>query len=552
MKLKSIFLLIILNFLFIQCEIDRSGPGEVEQWKEIEFSFTSDSQYDNPYTDVEFWMEFTGPDGSTIVRPGYWEKDNVWKVRFACPTDNGEWGWKSFASKTTDSGLHGKSGNFIAVAYKGDNPLIKNGLLKMSPGKRNIIHANGKTFLMIGDTPWALPWRGTYESVNIYAENRQERGFNMALLMSLMPDRGVDGPRSRTESGGFDVAFEDLKDGHINEMNPDYFLYFDSLRNILITHGIVPVFQPVFHGFGWKGKDLLGWDMNEQEYARYCQYLVARYGAKPAIWLVSGDADGRYPGILEGGEAIEKWDAYQQPTGIHYSPFCSVIPDWWDRPYEYVPHENKVHQDKDWLDFQWCQTGHGGEHLSWKVEKMYNNLPVKASANGEPTYEGIRDSTNGAGWWQGHEAWLNFMSGGTMGVVYGAGGLWNWKLTADEPGWPDWANSNISWKEAIELPGAIYVAYLGKALEGLDLNDIEKHPELAEDNLCLAKPGELIIIYLPKGGSVMVNQIPENGTYKWFNPKRGEFVSEGKINPGMENFISPLDDSFVLLIQKGE
>lgn len=529
--------------------MNKSDPGEVEQWKEIEFSFTSDMQYDNSYTDVEFWMEFTGPDGSIIARPGYWEKDNVWKVRFASPTDSGEWTWKSFSSNKTDSGLHGKSGNFKAVAYKGDNPLIKNGLLKMSPGKRNITHANGKTFLMIGDTPWALPWRGTFESVRIYAENRQERGFNMALLMSLMPDRGVDGPRSRIELGGFDVAFEDLKDGHINDMNPDYFLYLDSLRNILITHGIVPVFQPVFHGFGWKGKDLLGWDMNEQEYARYCQYLVARYGAKPAIWLVSGDADGRYPGILEGGEAIEEWDAYQQPTGIHYSPFCSVIPDWWDRPYEYVPHENKIHQDKDWLDFQWCQTGHGGEHQSWKVEKMYNNLPVKASANGEPTYEGIRDSTNGAGWWQGHEAWLNFMSGGTMGVVYGAGGLWNWKLTADEPGWPDWANSNVSWREAIELPGAVYVAYLGKALEGLNLNDIEMHPELAGDNLCLAKPGELLIIYLPNGGSVKVNQIPEYGTYKWFNPKRGEFVSEGKINSGMEKFTSPFDDSSVLLIQ---
>lgn len=403
---------------------------------------------------------------------------------------------------------------------------------------------------MIGDTPWALPWRGTYESVAAYARNRQERGFNTALLMSLMPDRGVDGPRSRTETGGFEVAFEDLKDGHLNEINPDYFLYLDSLQNILVSHGIVPVFQPVFHGFGWKGKNVLGWDMDEEEYARYCRYLVARYGAEPAMWLVSGDGDGRSPGILEGGEAFEKWDAYQQPTGIHYSPFCSVVPDWWDRPFEYVPHENKVHQEKEWLDFQWCQTGHGGDHQSWKVEKMYNNLPVKASANGEPTYEGIRDPANGSGWWQGHEAWLNYMSGGTMGVVYGAGGLWNWKFTADEPGWPEWANSHVSWKEAMQLPGAVYVGYLGKALKDLDLNDIAKHPELAEGNLCLAKPGELFIIYLQEGGSVKVSQIPEHGMYKWFDPKRGEFVSEGKINNGMETFTSPFDDPAVLLIQK--
>ena len=105
---------------------------------------------------------------------------------------------------------------------------------------------------MIGDTPWALPWRGTIETVTEYAINRQERGFNTALLMSLQPDRGATGPGNRTEDGGFDVAFDDLKDGHINKPNPTYFQYLDTLRNILTDHGIVPVFQPVFHGWGWK------------------------------------------------------------------------------------------------------------------------------------------------------------------------------------------------------------------------------------------------------------------------------------------------------------
>ncbi|MEL7339217.1 MAG: DUF4038 domain-containing protein, partial [Bacteroidota bacterium] len=190
-------------------------------------------------------------------------------------------------------------------------------------------------------------------------------------------------------------------------------------------------------------------------------------------------------------------------------------------------------------------------HLSWKVAKMYDNLPTKASANAEPTYEGIKDSANGAGWWQGHEAWLNFMSGGTMGVVYGAGGLWNWKLTSDEAGWPEWANSAVSWQEALELPGAIYVGHLGKALEGLDLNDIEKKPDLAEGQLCLRRSDKLIVIYLPQGGSVSVSQVPEKGTYRWFDPKVGAFVSEGPIDPQMERYQSPLDDASVLLIQKG-
>jgi hypothetical protein len=51
-----------------------------------------------------------------------------------------------------------------------------------------------------------------------------------------------------------------------------------------------------------------------------------------------------------------------------------------------------------------------------------------ASANGEPTYENGGRRGRAAGWWQGHEAWCNLCAGGSMGVVYGAGSLWQWRL----------------------------------------------------------------------------------------------------------------------------
>lgn len=538
---------LICSLLNFGCQ-EKKVAMVAEQWSETELVFTAGKTYENPYTDVEFRVEFSGPQGQILVRPGFWYEGNTWKVRFANPVDKGEWTWKSYASAKDDNGLNGKSGSIISHPYSGTNPLIKRGLLRMSPGKRNVIHANGEPFLMIADTPWALPWRGTRESVTEFSRKRQSQGFNTALLMSLQPDRDAEGPRSRTEPLGFDVAFEDLKDGHLNMPNPQYFQMFDTLRNILIDHGIVPVFQPVFHGFGWKGLNVLGWNMDPVEYARYCRYLVARYGATPAIWLISGDSDGRDIGVIEGGEEVEKWDAYQQPTGMHYSPFCEVVPDWWNRPYEYIPHQNKINQDKEWLDFQWCQTGHGGDHQSWKVAKMYNNLPTKASANGEPTYEGIRDPANGSGWWQGHEAWLNFTSGGTMGVVYGAGGLWNWKLFQDEQDWPDWANSNVSWKEAIQLPGADYVGYMASALAGVDIVDISLRHDLAGGQLCLAKPGEVYIVYLPEGGEVTLAGVSGTLQYRWFDPVKGEFMSEGNTGVTEPTFDSGGSNPAVLIV----
>jgi len=544
-----ILIVVILFAVFFSLNCTQENLLTAEQWQEIELDFSAISNFQNPYKDVEFWVEFTHTDGTKLKRPGFWYKNNIWKVRFTSPSNSGIWEWESFCSNEEDEGLHGQRGKIQARPYSGTNHLIKKGLLKISPKKRNVIHSNGECFLIIGDTPWALPWRGTVETVTEYAKNRQERGFNCALLMSLQPDRDVQGPENRTDAGGFAVAFEDLKEGHINLLNPEYFIYFDSLRNILLNHEIVPVLQPVFHGFGWKGKNVLGWNVDPEEFAWYTRYLVARYGAQPAMWLVGADSDGRDPSSEAGGKEVEKWDCYQQPTGLHYSPFCEVTPDWWDRDYEYIPHLNKSHQNAQWLDFQWCQTGHGGEHQPYKVEKMYNNLPIKAVANGEPTYEGIRDPENGSGWWQGHEAWLNFTSGGTMGVVYGAGGLWNWKLFPDEEGWAEWADSKVSWQEAIKLPGSVYVGYMKKALQDLDLTDIERHSELAEGNLCLAKPGELYVIYLPKGGSCKLEGIKPGMTYQWFNPKTGEFVDQGEVENRTDYFNAKEITPMVLIVK---
>lgn len=154
-------------------------------------------------------------------------------------------------------------------------------------------------------------------------------------MMSVQSDMKAQGPRDCTMDEGFGVGFEDLPDGHINFLNPDYFQYLDRLLKILVAHEIVPVLQPVFHGFGWKGLQTAGPVVPSQEYAHYCRYLVARYGARPLIYLVGADGSGYEPQIASGGETVEHWDAYQQPAGIHYRPHA----------------DNRAHQSAEWLDF---------------------------------------------------------------------------------------------------------------------------------------------------------------------------------------------------------
>jgi hypothetical protein len=550
-KMRTNLLVLFMAALFTACT--SSPPPQTEQWTTHEFVLQSSEEYLRPYTEVSVSVLFTNQAGVEIKRPAFWDGDNHWKVRFASPDDSSLWRWESSCSDRMNPGLHAQKGAVQAVPYTGKNDLLRHGLLKMSPGKRNVVHADGKTFLVVGDTPWAIPFRATVEQVKKYARDRQEKGFNTALLMSLQPDMKAEGPNARNTDQGFARAFADLPDGHINDLQPEYFQYLDSLMAVLIEHEIVPVYQPVFHGFGWKGLDVLGNHIEPAEYVRYCQYLLARYGAQPAMWLLAGDNGGRDPGVKESGEMMEEWDCYQQPTGLHYNPCDDYVADWAvNNPFKHCEHYNKTFQAEPWLDFQWAQTGHNGEHLLHKVERMYDNLPTKAAANGEPTYEGMNDGQNGLGWWQGEESWLQLMSGGTMGVVYGAAGLWQWKVSADEAGWTAWASQAKSWEGALEMEGSRYVGNLGKALGELDLADIEKRPDLLEKGqYLLAREGEMYLSYLPQGGEIVFKTLPGEVEMRWFHPRTGEFVAE-PVKVSQRRFEAPDRGPWVLVLEKSQ
>jgi len=516
-------------------------PLSTQQWEPMELTFISLRHYANPYTDLNLSVDFTGPDHKTINRPAFWDGGQTWRVRFA-PPDVGKWTWRSTCSETADTELQGKEGSLMATRYTGSNELLKHGLLRMSSGHRNVIYADGTPFMVVGDTAWSLPWRGTLESVRVYAEDRQRKGFNTVLLMSIQPDRRAQGPRDRTSVGGFDVGFEDLPSGHLNQMNVSYFQYMDKLMSILLDHEIVPVYQPVFQGYGWKGLDATGGDAIPEEYARYCRYLVARYGARPAIWLVSADSTGLQSCVEAAGVEIHAQDAYHQPVGIHYSPADGSNPKYPQG------HGNRSHQDADWLDFQWCQTGHDGIHNVSKVSLMHDNKPTKAVANGEPTYEGIGDPKRAAGWWQGNEAWSNLTAGGTMGVVYGVAALWQWKLFADEPGWPKWALDNETWRDALKKEGSQYVGHVSAAFAGYDFADMTKHPELAGGKPCAGVAGKFYCVYLEQGGDVTVSGLRQSLPFRWFNPKSGLWTEGGKTDGAELKTAAPDNHPWVLFL----
>jgi hypothetical protein len=495
-------------------------------WEQAEIRLSAADRYTAAYLGVGVWADFTDERGEVLRRPAFYDGNDTWGIRFAAPRP-GTWSWRTDAT-VDDAGLRGRTGAIEVTestdrsdstdGTRGSDPLgesrfRRHGFWRMSPSRRSLVHADGTPAVLVADTAWALPWRASEADVALYAANRRAKGFNAALLMSVQPDMNARGPSDRAADEGFDVAFEDLPRGRLTRLDVRYFRTLDRLLDILVDHEIVPVLQPVFQGFGWKGLDVAGTVVPPADYARYCRYLVARYGAAPLIYLVGADGWGTEPQIEAGGREVHAWDCYGQPTGVHYNPSAT----------------NREHQDAEWLDFQWCQTGHAGDHVPERVADMWRNQPPKAVANGEPTYERTRTDTTADGWWQGHEAWSNLCAGGTMGVVYGAANVWQWKHHPDEPGHsPYFLAASGSWRDALDFPGATHVGLVGRILDGLPTTDMSPDWSTFLSPRGLQVPGRLQITYQANGGPLM--PMRDDGLpscYRIVDPRTGETVEQG-------------------------
>ena len=213
---------------------------------------------------------------------------------------------------------------------------------------------------------------------------------------------------------------------------------------------------------------------------------------------------------------MERWDAYGQPAGIHYRPHA----------------DNCAFQGAAWLDFQWCQTGHSGEHMPERVMAMWHNRPIKAVTNGEPTYERGGQRDKAAGWWQGHEVWSNLCAGGTLGVVYGAGSLWQWRLHANEPGHaPFFLAEEAGWCEAPDFEGSKYVGLLTRILEGLPFADMEPNWQVTLGRRGLLVPGKFFLCYSEMGGPLKLFGTQFPARYRVVDPRTGDVLRAGIIDP---------------------
>jgi len=160
--------------------------------------------------------------------------------------------------------------------------------LRVEAGKRYLVDAQGRPFLVHGDTPWSLMVQLTRAEVDQYLEDRRARGFNTVLVeviehfYSANPPNNVYGDRPFLTAGDFATP------------NEAYFAHAAYVIGKAAEKGMLVMLTPAYMGSEGGNE---GWyqEMTQNGATKlraYGQYLATRFRAFDNIlWVNGGDFD---------------------------------------------------------------------------------------------------------------------------------------------------------------------------------------------------------------------------------------------------------------------
>lgn len=508
--------------------------------------------------------------GTRLALEGYWDGGREWFVRFAPPL-SGVWTWRTVSD---DAGLNDRTGT-LQVRAPTDSELAANpnyrGHVKASDNGRYFEYADGTPCFLLADTLWAGNTArcglGAHQDGPFFQHlaDRRAKGYT-AILMQYFHGYGdyPDSPGHRNEGG---YPYFDIK---TKNLNPAYFRALDQRMHGLWERGFVAAIPTTWWG---KTKNCVFTPADARRMSAYC---AVRYGAFNALWSLSGEyqyafGDCRWTAadFTALGETVQRHNPYRHPLSIHPSARLD-----WKAPHN-VQSSRPFHGEA-WLDHHWLQTGQSLDRLFNIVTRQAENralappLPVFCS---EASYERAEDAETAYHTrWQVWTAFLN----GAAGFGYGAQGVWQFFDPADPHGETGKkTRETVPWREAARLPGSSQVVHVTTLLGRLDWGRLEPHRDwLLVDgepssmptatNLrpphCAAIPGQLYLVYLPRGNQERSCKITElrAGRYqaRWFDPRTGRAMSiapspAANADWRLPGRPTPADEDWVLVLAAG-
>ena len=526
----------------------------VETWRVEELSFEAARDYTAGGGDVvRFDVTFSNrTDGAVLVRPGFWDGDRTFRVRFA-PTSPGQWAWRTACPD--DAGLSGRTGNLESVRYAGPLAIYRRGFVKTVPGKKYFVYADGTPFFYLGDTHWGL-----------YLEEIDEAGPHAGAIQTdshfkYIVDRRAEQGFTVYQSEPIGAKFV-LTDGRVDASDIPGFRLADRYYRHIADAGLVHANAEFF--FSGMMTQSLAADQAALE--RLSRYWVARFGAYPVLWTLAQEMDndfyaerghGKYSCTNNPWVAvatfIHRYDAYGHPLSGHQ-----------ENTWHTTVTGAGTNADKSRISGNGIsvfapeevarRTGHTWWAAQWSpplITPVPPDVPRDYWASPRPAvnYEGRYCYlwTNDFG--ARAQGWIAFLSG-FCGYGYGAIDMWLYKSTYDinRPSNDGVetitvADKAVPWSQSIDFPSARQMGYLRRFFEGMAwwrlVPDIGETPCFVRDDgavgSCAMIGDERYVLYFP-GKNTATGRLRGTSAatgYEacWYNPRTGETGTKAALPP---------------------
>lgn len=552
--MKKLILICFISFTHLAQAQNLTVPqNNVVQW-----SYESAKSYQDPFWDVDVDLIVRKPDGSRQVVPGYWDGENTWTFRYSAPNP----GKYSFTTRCTDSNnknLHGQEGTIEVTDYEGNNLLYQKGTIKISEDQTHFEHLDGTPFFWLADSWWfgmsdRLRWPGEFQ---LMTEDRKQKGFTVIQFAIGFPcDIKPMDPRGQNAAG-------DPWTANFETINPAYFDLADLRIQWLIKNEMLPNMMP---NWGYYMEF-----MGVEKLKKHWRYVIARYGAYPVVWNLTGEVSLPYY-LVEWTDEKIAWQKTQYTEIAKYfqeiEPYdrlLTVHPGPFATDFEHV-------NDMSLIDFVFLQPGHSGfETLPRAVSQMRfasNKFPNRPVLVGEACFEGMHGGGSGEKV-QRFLFWSTVMMG-APGFSYGADAIWQFNREGDPFGESPTGNTwgNMPWEEAYQWPGAKMVGIGHKILENVKWWEFEPHPEWINKHATNENhlgayvsgiPGEAIGVYFykqPRKDQYELSSLVAGTVYRavYYDPRTGDAYDQGTftLENGEKYKVppAPIHQDWVLMIAK--
>lgn len=448
--------------------------NKVHVWEIVEIELHSTAPLENPYTQIDVWVELKGPGFARRVY-GFWDGGNRFVVRVV-GTTTGVWQWTS-GSSISGIGLDGRTGSFETVAWTeaelSENP-CRRGFLRATPNGHGFQFADGTPHYYLGDTWWATPtfrypWVEDNQPLPSWAKRsfqelvayRRSQGYNGIAMLAAFPHWGDDGEpstivleddtplRQAWQSGGSAESSEGAQAKRMHneggrpfefpgkvpgyervvpdfdQINPAYFRYMDRKVAYLNERGMIPFIEVSRRDTGPVWKSFYDWP---ESYARFIQYVFARYHA--------------YNVLLS--PIHYDYEGYTLPSREYNVPANLVLDRYGPPPFGNLVGANSSPSslvnfggpdEARWLSFH--QIGNWRPHDNyWYLTEIYRAQPPRPALNGEPYYPGFPNDeppapSETAARYCRSGLYGSLLSGGVAGYIYGAEGMWGGNIESE-------------------------------------------------------------------------------------------------------------------------